>query len=281
MWHRRKVLLAAVVFTALYYRVAAEDMKQLDMAPEAVDYLYDKCSKEAMEKLIHSGLLRQELNLTAGFQIAWSDSTKCSKLIPGGVKEHTAALRAYVNGDTDFKETFNNQVETMGRNVSTYENNFNFKSLHFLLMDYMVRQKPQTCKSVYVMPEKKVTAKLGSKVRLGRFTTAELSFTKLKKMQDLEDEVILNITSCFFVKLGENICSKLIDTVLLSPAEEFIVESETVKTYDRETYTEIYLNATGQLGSHDCDIFSRSPAVVSTHVWLVLVLLCFSLSLFC
>ncbi|XP_062244463.1 GPI-linked NAD(P)(+)--arginine ADP-ribosyltransferase 1 [Platichthys flesus] len=277
MWHSRKVLLAAVVFTALYYSVAAEDMKQLDMAPDAVDYLYDKCSKDAMEKLIHSGLLRQELNLTAGFQTAWSESTKCSKLIPGGIKEHTIALGAYVNSDMDFKGTFNNQVETMGGNVSTYENNFNFKSLHFLLMDYMVRQKPQTCKSVFVIQDKEVTAKVGSKVRLGRFTTAELSFTGLKKMVDLEDQVILNITSCFFVKLGENICSKQTDTVLLSPAEEFTVESVTDKMYDDETYTDIALKATGHQGSHNCDIFSRSPAVVSTHVWLVLVLLCFSL----
>ncbi|XP_060942012.1 GPI-linked NAD(P)(+)--arginine ADP-ribosyltransferase 1 [Limanda limanda] len=278
MWHRRKVLLAAVVFTALYCSVAAEDPKKLDMAPDAVDYLYDKCSKEAMEKLIHSGLLIQELNLTAGFQTAWSDSTKCSKLIPGKTKEHTAALGAYVNGDSDFRGAFNSQVETMGVNASTYENNFNFKSLHFLLMDYMVLQKPQTCKSVYVYPEKKVTAQVGSKVRLGRFTLAELSFSELTKHDDLEGAVILNITSCFFVTVGENICSKQPDTALLSPAEEFTVENVTSKTYDDEKYIEIVLKASGQQGSHNCDLFSRSPAVVSTHVWLVLVLL--SLSFF-
>ena len=161
-------------------KVAAQETKQLDMAPDAVDYLYDKCRKKAMDKLIYSGLLKQELNLTASFQTAWSHSTHCSKLIPGGHKEHTAALGAYVTGD--FKDTFNSQVETMGGNVSTYQNNFSFKSLHFLLMDYMVLQKPQTCKNVYVLPEvTEVTAQVGSKVRLGRFTSAELSFSTLAK----------------------------------------------------------------------------------------------------
>ncbi|XP_035000610.1 GPI-linked NAD(P)(+)--arginine ADP-ribosyltransferase 1 [Hippoglossus stenolepis] len=279
MWNRRKVLLAAVVFTALYYSVAAEEPKQLDMAPDAVDYLYDKCRNKAMDKFIHSGLLRQELNLTVGFRTAWNVSSQCSKLIPGGIKEHTAALGAYVNGD--FKDTFNSQVETMGGNVSTYENNFSFKSLHFLLMDYMVLQKPQTCKNVYVLPDKAVTAQVGSKVRLRRFTLAELSFSTLEKTHDLDDEVILNITSCFFAEVGENICMKQTNTVLLSPAEEFTVESRNVTTDHNGEYTVIVLKASGQQGSNNCDIFSRSPAVVSTHVWLVLVLLSLSLSFFC
>ncbi|XP_019955893.2 ecto-ADP-ribosyltransferase 3 [Paralichthys olivaceus] len=280
MWSRRKVLLAAaVVFTALYYSVAAE--KQLYMAQDAVDYLYDKCRKEAMAKLIHSGVLRQELNLSAGFQKAWSDHTQCPRLIPGAIKEHIAALWAYVDGDEDFIKTFNNQVETMGRNISTYENNFSFKSLHFLLMDYMMLQKPPNCKTVYTLADKSVEAKNGSKVRLGRFTLANLS---LKELPDLDEEVVLNITSCFYVKLGKNICKEESSEVLLSPAEEFTVASVMTKKDPDSQFTEIILKHSDLKSlhsSHSCDIFSRSPAVVSTHVWLVLVLLSLSLVFIC
>ncbi|GLD52354.1 GPI-linked NAD(P)(+)--arginine ADP-ribosyltransferase 1-like protein [Lates japonicus] len=162
MWDRGKLLLAAVVFTALCYRVAA---KHLDMAPHAVDVLYNKCREEAIKEFIHSGVLKAELNGSEGFQEAWSESTRCSEMIPRGIKEHTTALLAYADGNDKFKKTFNDEVETMGANVSSYEKDFHFKSLHFLLMDYMMLPKPENCTTVYVLsePGEQVTAEKGSK----------------------------------------------------------------------------------------------------------------------
>ncbi|XP_044045091.1 ecto-ADP-ribosyltransferase 5 isoform X2 [Siniperca chuatsi] len=162
MWDRRKLLLAAIVFTAFYYKVTAESVKLLDMAPNAVDDMYSGCRKEAMEKFIHSGLLQQEQNGNKGFQKAWSENTQCSKLIPGKIKEHTTALLAYANGDEDFQRTFGNAVEKLGVNVSIYEDHFHFKSLHFLLMDSMMLMNPKKCKTMYALSGKKYTAKKGS-----------------------------------------------------------------------------------------------------------------------
>ncbi|XP_028460720.1 ecto-ADP-ribosyltransferase 5 isoform X2 [Perca flavescens] len=160
MCNGRKLLLAAIIFTALNYKVTSA--KTLDMAPDAVDDLYDGCRKEAMKKFINLGLLRKELNSSEGFRKAWSANTQCTKLIPGGTKEHTAALLAYAK-DTDFAKTFDNAVETMGGNVSTYENHFHFKSLHFLLMDSMLLLNPKKdCKTVYVLQDEYKTQK-GSK----------------------------------------------------------------------------------------------------------------------
>ncbi|AWP05532.1 putative erythroblast NAD(P)(+)--arginine ADP-ribosyltransferase-like [Scophthalmus maximus] len=280
MWDTRKALLAALVFTALYYSVAAERATLLDMALDAVDYLFAKCRKEAMEKIVHSGLLRQELNLNTGFQKAWNGSAQCSKLIPGGIKEHTAALLAYANGDFQFIKTFNKEVKMMGGNYSTYENKFNFKALHFLLMDYMMLQKPKNCETAYVLPENtEYKAQKGSKVRLGRFTTAEVDFSSLQDSDDLEGKVILNITSCYFVKLGDNICKEEMGNVLLSPAEMFTVEGVNTRKVDDGYYTEIVLKPSGLRTTPSCHLVSRSPAVVSTQ-WLVLVLVASSLFFF-
>lgn len=239
--------------------MTAGSEKLLDMAPDAVDYMYDGCRKEAMETFIHSGLLKQELNASEGFQKAWSAKTTCSKLIPGGTKEHTDALLAYADGDTDFTKTFDKAVETMGGNVSTYENDFHFKSLHFLLMDSMSLPNPkEKCKTVHVVTDE-YTAKKGSKVRFGKFTKVQSSYSAAQSMTDLDAQVIFNITSCFFVNLGDNICSEEKDMVLLSPAEVFTVEAVNAATDKRNDgeYTEIVLKHSELKRSDNCNSLSR------------------------
>ncbi|XP_033181564.1 ecto-ADP-ribosyltransferase 3-like isoform X3 [Mastacembelus armatus] len=138
MWDMKKLLLAAITSIALYCTKATA---KLDMAPNAVDDMYKGCHKEVM-KIVHSDLLGQELNNSMHFQKAWNANTKCPMLIPGGTKEHTTAIMAYVNGDAEFTQTFDREVKTMGVNVSTYER-FKFKSLHFLLMDSLRLLKPK------------------------------------------------------------------------------------------------------------------------------------------
>ncbi|XP_041789724.1 erythroblast NAD(P)(+)--arginine ADP-ribosyltransferase [Chelmon rostratus] len=277
MWDKRKLLLAAIVFIALYHKVTAERAKLLDMAPDAVDDIYKGCRKQALERFIHSGLLRQELNHSEGFQRAWSGNPQCSRLIPGGIKEHTAALLAYDNGDEHFIQSFNDAVETLGVNVSTYENLFDFKSLHFLLMDSMSLH-PKKCQTVFALQEK-YKATQGSKVRFGRFITAHSSYARLRKLEDWDGAVIFNITSCFFVNLGDNICSNR-DIVLLSPAEAFTVEEvKKVADSDDTEYTAIVMKHSQLDSMHNCYIFSRSPADVSSQ-WIVWPFAVLSLFLF-
>ncbi|KAG7485870.1 ecto-ADP-ribosyltransferase 5-like [Solea senegalensis] len=275
MWDRGNVLFAAVVFTALYY-TTAKHAEQLD--PGAVDYLCYACHQKAMEIVIDSGLLREELNLNKEFQKAWNASTQCQQVISGGIKEHTTALLAYYNGDEEFLKKFNDQVETMGGNVSTYGKNFNFKSFHFLLMGYMMLHKPKNCETVYFLMEKSKAQK-GSKMKLGRFTKAETNFSSLLSSEDIDGMVVLNITSCYFAKMGANICINS-EYVLLSPAEVFTVESVNDRKVDDNMYTEIVLKHSDLGGSQFCNICSRSPPTVSTQ-WLVLVIAALSLFVFC
>ncbi|XP_042341365.1 ecto-ADP-ribosyltransferase 5 isoform X2 [Plectropomus leopardus] len=278
MWEGRKLLIAAFIFTALSCKVTS--VKPLDMAPDGVDGPYVGCRKEAMEKIIHSGLLRQELNASEGFQKAWSANVQCPKLIPGGTKEHTAALLTYANGDEDFKKNFNDAVKTFGGNASTYENHFHFKSLHFLLMDSMFLQNPNKCQTVYILQEH-YTAKKGLKVTFGKFTEVHSDYNSLKKMEDFDGQVLLNITSCIFVNLGVDICRKEQDMTLISPTEVFTVE-EVKNIYDDindSRYTEFILKHSEQDRMQHCYFFSRSPADVSPQ-WLVFVLVASSLITF-
>uniref|UniRef100_A0A672I0N7 NAD(P)(+)--arginine ADP-ribosyltransferase n=1 Tax=Salarias fasciatus TaxID=181472 RepID=A0A672I0N7_SALFA len=303
MWDRSKVLLATICFTALFCHVsiipfsnshvanelssfhcefllkaAAGNGELLGWAPGVVNDLYRGCRQQAMEKFVHSGLLKQELNNSVGFQKAWTLNSKCSALIPGGIDAHTFALSAYLLSEgEDFVKAFDKAVQTMSANVSTYENDFHFKSLYFLLMDAITLLNPKTCQTVFVLPEKTPTPKKGSRVTFGSFTVATSNFQALKKLEDFDGRVLLNITSCFSASVGEHICDSDKDKVLLSPAEDFIVEEVTKKEDDNEsTYTEIVLKNLKMNSTHNCFSFSRSPAAVST-LWLpsALVILSF------
>ncbi|XP_020512461.2 ecto-ADP-ribosyltransferase 4 [Labrus bergylta] len=276
MWATRKLLLAAFIFTVLTFKETAESKKVslLDRAPDAVDDMYKGCREEAMEKLINSELLTQELERDERFKKAWSENNGCSKLISGGTREHTTALSIMANGDPKFTKTFNEAVKTMGVNASTYENSFHFKSLHFLLMDSLKlvqNLNEKKCRTVYFNTEEKISAEVGSEVRFGGFTRVSKSFENT----DPHGLVFFNITSCFSVNLGETVCGfeEDSDMVLLSPAEVFIVKNvnEVNDKVNDEKYTEIVLEKPKLDSSHNCYIFSRSPADVSAQ-WLVLVL---------
>uniref|UniRef100_A0A3B4HD11 NAD(P)(+)--arginine ADP-ribosyltransferase n=1 Tax=Pundamilia nyererei TaxID=303518 RepID=A0A3B4HD11_9CICH len=219
-----------------------------------VDDQYKGCGEEAMKRFIESDVLKRELNNSEGFQKAWNKSIECSKQIPGGRKEHTAALSVYVNGDHNLLQRLNKAIETMGGNVSIYENRFHFKSLHFLLMDSMRLLKPKECKNVYVLLSGQNQPQKGSTVRFPSFTSAYSDYEKLKSETDLYEEVVLNLTSCFFVNLKDYVCGQGQDEILLSPAEVFTVEdinSKVVEADDDSQYVEIVLKHSGLKSSHN------------------------------
>lgn len=275
MWDMRKLLLAGFIGIVFSSKLSAGAANVLDMTPDAVDDLYTGCREQAMKTFIESGLLTKELDLDEGFKKAWTDNVNCSKLIHGGVKEHTTALSA-IGNDENFRKTFNDAVKTLGVNESIYESSFHFKSLHFLLMDaikLVQNQNTKQCRTLYFLTEDKYTAQVGSKVRLGGFTIVTESYSELQKFEDFDGHFLFNVTSCFFLNLDGSACIKDSDMVLISPAEEFTVKN-VAKVNDQVNeaiYTVIILEQPEMKSSHNCYTFSRSPAVVSAQ-WLMLVL---------
>uniref|UniRef100_A0A3P8TAG1 NAD(P)(+)--arginine ADP-ribosyltransferase n=2 Tax=Amphiprion percula TaxID=161767 RepID=A0A3P8TAG1_AMPPE len=272
MWNRRKLCLIAIIFTAVCFKGTAGEANLLDTRhAHVVDDLYNGCREKAMETYIHSGLLKQELNNSKGFQKAWSANAECSALIAGGIKEHTAALSVYYHADPVFLDTFDEAVETMGINASIYENDFHFKALHFLLMDSMALLKQKECKIAYRVTENKVKPAKGSTVRFGSFVSVNSNYDWLMHNEDIEGMVLYNITTCFFVNPGDHVCSKDKEELLLSPAEVFTVEEVAKRMNGDEEYIEVILKHSTLNSTHNCFSFSRSAAVVSPQ-WLVSVL---------
>lgn len=226
------------------------------MVSGAVDDQYTGCRDKAFEKFITGGLLKEELKLNADFLKAWNFPETCLTRDPKTSSDHFAALLALNNDNEMSVKSFNKAVKTLGEDAKMYEDQFHFKSLHFLLMDSMREQQPKDCKTVYADAGDKYVASKGSRMRLGRFLKAYFSYSEVKKWIDLEDSIILNITSCFFAKLGGNICSEE-DAVLLSPAEEFTVEDLVKVTTVDDEYQVITLKHAQLFSYHNCYIFSR------------------------
>lgn len=239
--------------------MTAQKSDQQLMVPSAVDDQYAGCRDKALETFIKGDLLNKEMNLNTDFLKAWDKQKPCSKQNPKNPDEHLAALSAYDNGDEMFINEFNNAVRNLGANATVYKTQFHFKSFHFLLVDSMMELQQKDCKTVYAMSSHQYEASKGSKIRLGQFLKAYFSFNNLKKIEpDFEDNLILNITSCFFAKIGANVCSKD-DAVLLSPAEVFTVE-DLVPVSDKEDDTEyrvMTLKHAELFSYHNCYIFSR------------------------
>lgn len=246
------------ICSILKLKVTAQKSEQQYMVSGAVDDRYTGCRDKAFEKFIKGGLLNEELKLNADFSKVWSFPEACFKQNPKTSKDHLAALIALNSEDERSIISFNKAVQTLGEDAKMYEDQFHFKSLHFLLMDSMRELQPKDCKTVYALPEDRYVASKGSKMRLGRFLKAYFSFSYLKKLTDLNDNLILNITSCFFAKMGVDICSKE-DAVLLAPTEVFTVEDLTkVNLEDEDTEYQVMTLKHAQLFSyHNCYIFSR------------------------
>lgn len=228
------------------------------MVSGAVDDRYTGCRNEAFDKFIKGGLLNEELKLNANFSRVWSSPETCVNQITKTSKEHFQALIALNSEDERSIISFNNAVKTLGEDAKIYQDKFHFKSLHFLLMDSMREMQPKDCTTVYAIPSDRYAASEGSKIRLGKFLKAYLSFKYLKKLTDLDGHFILNITSCFFATMGANICSQE-DAVLLSPAEAFTVEQLVkVNNVDEDTEYQVMTLKHAELFSyHNCYIFSR------------------------
>lgn len=270
-----KLLLVLFIFSLFYSQVTLKNPELLDASSSVVDDLYDGCRKEAMEKFI-PGLLEQELNKSEELQKAWKSWNvrktfiNCNSTIPGGNEEHTSALSIYQYGDAKLIKELNNEVQTMMVNVTTYEKDFHFKAIHFLLMDSMMLLKPKECRQLYLIRDEGTKIpEVNSKVRFASFTVAQSDLDDA----DLLDIVVLKIKTCFYVNLGDQLCVKGLGKILISPAEVFTVKEVNKKTNnDGDEYPEVVLSDPSLESNHNCVMFSRSAAVISTHLFLPLLL---------
>ncbi|XP_073718920.1 T-cell ecto-ADP-ribosyltransferase 1 [Misgurnus anguillicaudatus] len=258
------VQFSALHFVLFYSTVAcvADEVIKLDMFPEVVDY--KTCRDEMLQRVIKpGGLLQRELNTNKDFKLMWKANATCGTKIPGGTQEHMAALKSYADANRRFHKSFNTQLYNKGTNITMYQDQFSFKSLHFLLTDGMqlLSNETMTCRNVYSGTEKKYNIAVGDKIRFGRFYPAHLSFSDAHESAVDTDGTIFNITSCTVVSLDESGCGSEEIDLLISPNEAFQVEDIRKVGPKDEEITMVILKPSAFHSSFDCSyLFSSSTS---------------------
>ncbi|XP_062386822.1 GPI-linked NAD(P)(+)--arginine ADP-ribosyltransferase 1-like [Sardina pilchardus] len=225
----------------------------MDLAPDAVDDAYSACREQMLQKVLaKDGILQTELSKDSVFKSAWNASQGCDKTISGGQREHTQALQSFVNF-RDLPKKVNKAVKTQGGNVDIYTNQFQYKSLHFLLMDAMRLLNKTECRTVFSSTFDDITAVKGADVRFGTFVSAEGDRSSAEE-GCYDGGTLFNITTWSVINVESNVCRSEETTMLISPVELFKVVDVNTNT---ECEREIVLTSLGFKSDHDCYLFPR------------------------
>ncbi|XP_034544406.1 NAD(P)(+)--arginine ADP-ribosyltransferase 1-like isoform X2 [Notolabrus celidotus] len=204
------------ISTALGFNTQAP----LDMAPNAVDDMYDGC-KDKMENRVKKEYLLNERNKDKNFTLAWSEAEKYynkkwkrhkgrrpSSSSLG--KEQVMAIYAYSLDKPQVYLEFNDAVRTQ---KSEYKTTFRYHSLHYFLTDALQTlnaRKPaeDRCLTGY----RRVNGYfrqdvLNKPVRFGSFTSSSMGW--YPSSQRFGDKSCFEVVTCFgadvslYSKLGE------------------------------------------------------------------------------
>nr|XP_034986122.1 erythroblast NAD(P)(+)--arginine ADP-ribosyltransferase-like [Zootoca vivipara] len=236
----------------------------LDMALNSFDDQYEGCEQtmeEEIARLNQTEFLKNKIyakawKLTANLR---DDSKWLRNLRP----EYSAAIMAYTFEEPKLYLDFNAAVRKAGESKAHYQNNFNFKTFHFLLtralQDLRISNTPSPpCYKVFRgVSNIHFSATVKDTVRFGQFTSSSRQewiaqgFTADSKsgVGQPVAKTIFEIYTCHGVLIREFSDMPVEDEVLIPPYEQFRVVSSR-KGEDGTTH--IQLHSAGKFSKHNC-----------------------------
>ncbi|KAL0154436.1 hypothetical protein M9458_050258, partial [Cirrhinus mrigala] len=224
------------------------------MFSEVAEYSFQNCRKEMLQMVTKpGGLLETELNNNNDFKTMWQSNATCKKAIPEVTPDHIAALQSYAEASPSFHKNFKKLLKT-SRGSSSYQDEFPFKSLFFLLTDAMQLIGKNKCRTVYSGTDKEYSAKIGEKVHFESFFPAELQLTDLTEdaVSDDDTGTLFHIMSCSVISLEDYKCYTEEFELLISPTEVFTVTDIRSVNNSNDKFKKITLTHFGNQSSSDC-----------------------------
>ncbi|XP_043969783.1 ecto-ADP-ribosyltransferase 5-like [Gambusia affinis] len=196
----------------------------LNMAPDSVDDMYDKCEEKMKEK-IEKEFLQNEKNKNKNFEEAWSKAeeyykSEWEKKKQPLMKEQIIAAHAYSLEEPALYREFNNAVRTQ---KSVYKTNFPYHTLHFYLTMALRTIKPtaENCVTGYRRASCKFRKDvLNKEIRFGAFSSSSIGGYCDKKFGE---ESCFEITTCFGAQISKFSAFPSENEVLVPPYEVFKV----------------------------------------------------------
>ncbi|NXP94447.1 NARE ribosyltransferase, partial [Passerina amoena] len=244
-------LAQTLALLAMAVATTANEVKPLDMAQYSFDDQYQGCSTNMTEAL--PALNRSDFEQNPLFAQAWTKATaewqsQGSPVSPLSSPAQAIALMAYTMDDL-YRE-FNAAVRTAGRSRQEYQDNFHFKTLHFLLTQALATlrdtQGPQCHNMYWGVSRYQFKAEPGDIIRFGQFTLASQSETTDKIFGN---GTVFQVHTCHGVGIEE--FSKHPDEkkVLISPFETFRVIN--VSREGDRTWIQLFSN--GNFSNYNCE----------------------------
>ncbi|CAM5073022.1 unnamed protein product [Natator depressus] len=231
----------------------------LDMALSSFDDQYKDCASMMQAEL--GELNRTELANNRNYAETWLEAAsnwkemKDKSYMPRDFKpEYAIAILAYTSQGPLHKQPlhqeFNAAVREAGRTRDFYLNNFNFKTLHFLLtraLQVLKASEPTKCHQVYRgVRGIRFKAESRKPVRFGHFTSTSL---KNESALQFGQDTFFSIKTCYGVNIKNFSFFPGEEEVLIPPFEKFKVTNFT-RAQDR---TLIQLLSLDSSSNYNCE----------------------------
>ncbi|NXP42182.1 NARE ribosyltransferase, partial [Leiothrix lutea] len=236
---------------AMTVATMANEVKPLDMAQDSFDDQYWGCGTEMTAAL--PALNRSEFQKNPLFARVWAKAEaewkrQGSLVSPLSSPDQAIAIMAYTMDDLHTE--FNNAMHVARHSLLEYQDNFQYKTLHFLLTQALVTLRstrgPQ-CHNVF-RGTRRYTHEVqsGHTIRFGRFTS-----TSLKKETALcfGTNMVLQVHTCHGVDIQHFSMHPEEEEMLIPPFETFMV---TNVTEDRQM-SWIHLHSNGTSSKYNCE----------------------------
>ncbi|XP_043969774.1 ecto-ADP-ribosyltransferase 5-like [Gambusia affinis] len=196
----------------------------LNMAPDSVDDMYDKC-EEKMKGKIENDFLQNEKNKNKNFKEAWNKAeeyykSEWEKKNPPLMKEQIMAIHAYTLKNPPLYCEFNNAVRT---NKSVYQTNFPYHTLHFYLTMALRTIKPTAVNCVTGYRRTKSEFRKDVLNKQIRFSAFSSSSKDGYANEMFGEESCFEITTCFGAQISKFSKFPSENEVLVPPYEVFKV----------------------------------------------------------